>query len=322
MAAPDFDAAEKVQDFCDLLRATNPMLESETADLERLGRGLGDAESRLSLDLNTLATEVDGLQKEAETSGLAAAQACQVLGQAAEAAKAKALAGLENSAAAAESQRTHELTEKATALGAAFQELRSSGWEPLMAALASEHGDFERWTQGTDEALSGLVHLFAGLPSEVEHDLEQAAGAAKTLTGPPLFDDAFWNDAVSGAEKLVQEGVPSFCKGELEASQELGQVRDELVKAVGDDSNHVRGQLDLATRQLAAAVDGQAGGLAQALQQTEEALSSARVEFERVTVLADQAQPDLQTLSELAGQVPEAEALLQRIRAVAEAMAE
>ncbi|HXY38998.1 MAG TPA: hypothetical protein VEQ10_04975 [Vicinamibacteria bacterium] len=316
------DPAEKVQVFCELLRTTNPVLESGATDLERLAHGLSDAEEKLSMDLDSLATEVDGLQKEAQSSGNAAAKACQELNLSAEQTKTTALAALENGAAGFESRWTHELEEKAGALAAAFQEIKGSGWEPLMAALASEHGDFERWTQASEEGLTGMIHQFTDLASAVEHQAADATQAAHDLTAAPLFDRAFWNDPDSAAEKLMQETIPWFRNAEREAAKELSSTRDELVAAVGSDSSHVRGQLELDTRQLAAAVDAQAGELVQTLQQTVQALSQLQLEFERGAVQADRAQPDARKLADLAGQVPQAEALLQRIRAASEAMAE
>jgi hypothetical protein len=322
MSPPIDDPAEKVQAFCDLLRATNPVLESGAADLERLAHGLSDAESRLSLDLDALATEVDGLQKEAETSGATAAKVCQELGHAAEDTKATALAELEKGAATIESRWTQDLKAKASALETPFGEMKSSGWEPLIAVLAGEHGDFERWTQAWDEALTGVIQLVTSVASDVEHDATDVTGAAHDLTAQPLFDGAFWNDPESEAEKVTQETIPWFRNAELEASKELGSTRDQLVATVTDDSNHVRAQMDLATRQAAAAVDTQASQVTQVLQQTMEALERLQVEVERSSVQADRAQPDAHDLSDLATQVPDAEAMLQRIRAATEAMTE
>jgi hypothetical protein len=322
MAPPVDDPAERVQAFCELLRTTNPVLESGAADLERVAHGLSDAESGLSQGLDTLATEVDGLQKEAESSGASAAKACQELGHAAEDSKTTALAEVEKGAATFESRWTHDLKEKASALEAPFREMKSSSWEPLIEVLANELGDFERWTHAWDEALTGVVQLLTSVASDVQHDATDVTGSAHDLTAQPLFDGAFWNDPESDAEKVTQEAIPWFRSAELDATKELSSARDELVAAVGNDSSHARAQIDLATRQAAAAVDAQASQVTQVLHQTAEALERLQVEVERSSVQADRAQPEAHDLSELANQVPDAEAKLQRIRAATEAMTE
>jgi len=322
MPPPDGDPAEKVEAFCQLLRTTNPVLESGAADLERLAHSLSDVESRLSLDLDTLATEVDGLQQEAETSGATAAKACQELGQAAEGAIATALAAVEKGASTFESQWTQDLKEKASALAASFHEMTSAGWEPLTAALAIEHGDFERWTQASGEALDGVVHLVTSLAGDIRHRAADATGGAHDLSAAPVFDHAFWNEPESEAEKVTQETVPWFRNAELDASKELSSGRDQGVATVGDDSNHVRAQTDLITRQLAAAVDAEASEVKQVQAQAMESLGRLQGEFERGTVQADRAQPDVHELSAVASDVPQTEGLIQRIRAATEAIGE
>ncbi|HXB55968.1 MAG TPA: hypothetical protein VN461_14375 [Vicinamibacteria bacterium] len=319
---PIEEPAEKIQAFCELLRTSNPVLESGAADLGRLAHDLGDTESRLSLDIAALATELDALQKEVEASGLAIEKACSDLGQAAEQAKTSVLGDLEKAAATLEGQWSPQLKEKAMGLESVFQEMKSSGWEPLTSALAHEHAEFEKWTQVVDEVLPGLAHLFSTLAGDVEHAARDATEAGHDLSGPPLMDHAYWNDPESEAEKVTHETIPRFRGEEPDASRELAGLRDQLVSAVGEDGNHVRGQVDLTTRQLAAAVDAQASELNQALGRTKEALARLQLEFERSTVQADEAKPDVQSLSDLANKVPEAEAMLQRIRAATEAMAE
>src|SRR6185503_5038567 len=109
-------SVQNLQYLCELLRVTNPVLESGASELDQLGHSLKDSVARLSEDLDHLAADLDHVQKEAETTETAAVSACQDLGHVAEHVTASSLAEVEKDAAAAQEHWSEVLKEKSSAL--------------------------------------------------------------------------------------------------------------------------------------------------------------------------------------------------------------
>jgi hypothetical protein len=305
------DSIKALQVFCEELRETNPVLESGASSLDKMAHALSDAESRLSLDLGNLATDVDGLQKEAETTEAAAVKVCAELAHAAEEAKTPTLSDLETHAGEAKDHWTHALQEKSPALATAFQEMKGSGWDPLEAVLAHEKTDFETWTQAADVALQGLVHVLASVASDLEQDGTDAKTAAQALTDAPPATEAFWQPLSAQGFRVANEVAHHFGEDRAQQSADLEKVHDELVNAAGDGSGHVHDQLGLTVQKAADAIHAQSGHVTDALEKAVEALGRAQAEFEHAAVQADHVQGTAHDLAELAGPVVTAKAQLQ-----------
>lgn len=320
MTAQFDESLEHLRLLCELVRVANPALERGAAELGRVAQGLSENEQRLSLDLDHLATEVDGLQKEAETSEAAAVKACQDLGHAAEEVNASGLAEVEKEAAAAQVHWTAAFHEKSSALDSAFQEVAANGWEPLDAALASEQADFEKWTQAADDTLQGLVQGFATVATDVQHQGTVLDEAARGLEAAPPFPKAYWHPVASHGKALTEETVPHFGEQVEHQDTELGTVHEHLAAAAGDGSTHVRAQMDLTVQMAVTAIDAQANEVTQMVQTAVETLQTAHTEFERSQIQADDAEKAGHELVELAGHVAQAEVQLQQVQAVLEAL--
>ncbi len=322
MSEPLDDGLEKLKAFNELLRSSQPALESGGADLARLGRALSDAEGRLSLDLDGLATDVDEVQKEAQASEAAAVEACQDLNDAAETVLTTTIAELEKGAATMQERWTHDLAERATALTGAFQDLQGSGWEPLIAALGNEDAAFDRWTQAADEAIGVVVHQLAGAVAEVEHETTDLTAAADELTGIPLFDQASWNESRDDAETTLHQVLPWFRQSELEITKDLAATHEQLAGAATAAAGHVRAQLDQVAQKAADGLDAEANQLVQSFGEAAEGVERLQVELERGAVQAADTQAAAHRLADLAAQVIDGDATVREIHSVLEAMKE
>ena len=320
MTEPLDESLQRLTAFNELLRSSIPVLDSGTADLDRLGHELSDAEGRLSLELDGMTSDLDELQKEAQSSSDAAVAACQGLDDVAEDARATAIAEVEKGAAAMQERWTHDLGEHATALAGAFHDLLASGWEPLIAALASEEGDFEHWTQTADEMLGTIVHLFTTAGGEFEHATPDISGAAQEFSGLPLFDHAWWNEPREHAETLLQPSRQAFREASLAVGKDLAETYHQLVATAGEDGSQVRALLDQVTDHAAYLLDTHASELMQTLAETVEAVGRVQGEVERSAVQAERTQTAAHEMADLSAQVVEGDATVRQIEVVMEAM--
>jgi hypothetical protein len=319
VTTPLDDSIEKLQSLCAVLKNVNPALDGAAGDLSRVAHSLSDSEGRLSTGVDGLAGEVDGLQKAAQESEAVAGKAIEELGHAGQSTAAAALADLETAAGNAHSHWTEVLQSKSSSLTGELAAL-GSDFEPLRAALAHQKEDYERWTQGADGALGGLVQLFASLGGDVQHAIAQAAQEAHDVVGAPPFEQAFWNDADAAAHRVTEEIVPWFRKAALEAGQELIGIHETLVAEANEGGEHVRAQLDLTAQTAAEAVDAQVVEVSQALEDTMAAFSPAQVEIERTAIQADTVRGTSAGMVDLASRAATGEVRLLEIRAAMEAL--
>lgn len=313
-------SVENLRLLCELLRVTNPMLESGAADLGRVAERVGQGEELLSAELEQLVAEMNALQEQAETSGVAVAKACIELSDAAEEVTSGGLAEMKTDATAAQSHWTAALQERSSELSAGFQELMSQGWEPLRACLTSELAEFERWIKAADEALQGLVLGVEAVATGLEEQGTAAEAAASDLQGSPALDDDFFLGTGVACVQLVQQIIPQFVDNIDSQGVELDQVHEQIVTAAERSSTNVRAQLDLTAETALNAIEAQADAMTKAVEAAEEALRNLQTEFERSAIQGEEADQEGNALVELAGQVVDAQAQLLKVREVLEAL--
>jgi DNA anti-recombination protein RmuC len=313
-------SVENLRALCELLRATNPVLESGVADLARVASSVTEGESRLSTDLDHLAADLDAAQKQAETSEADAVKACTELDHAADEVIANSLTEIGTDAAAAQAHWTSALHEKEGALDSAFQELESDGWDPLVATLTNEQADFERWMHSADEALTGLVLGLDTVATGVTQQGTVLDEAARDLEAAPPLSEEYWQITHDDAKKIVEETIPEFGRSVDRRSVDLNEVHEQVLTAVDNSSNQLRAQLDLTTETAMNAIEAQANAMTKAADEAEAAVRSAQTQYELSAVHGEEAGREAAQLLELAGLVVDAQAQLAKIREVLEAL--
>jgi hypothetical protein len=313
-------SVENLRRLNELLRATNPLVESGGADLAKAAHTVADGEQRLSTDLDHLASEVDAIQKQAETSQAEAVKALTELGHAADEANTEALGKIETDAAAVQAHWTSALHEKGAALDSAFGELKSNGWDPLVATLGNEQANFEKWSHAADEALEGLVHAVEGVAAGVTKSGEMSEQKAKELEEADPLKEDHWHLTQGDAKKIVEETIPEFGHSVDRHISELNEACEQVMNAIDEGSNHVRAQLDLTTETAVNAIDAQATALTKAVEEADEHLRSVQSRYELSAVHGEEAEREGAQVLELAGHVVEAQAQLAKLREVLEAI--
>lgn len=314
------ESVRQLELLCERLRDTTPAVEAGTAEMEKVAHALSDTEQHLSLSCDQLATEVDGIQKEAETTENAAAKACHELGQACEEAKTSTLGELEKAAEEAEGHWTGTLPAKTTLIANAFTEMESAGWEPLDTVLSTEKDDFERWTADADTSLAALATELQSVATALEHHGTDAETAAHDLTEAPAAKDSFWQQIETEGHHVANETAAHFADQMAQPTADLERVFEEITTAAGQGSDHVRAQIDTVLQKETDAVEAHSTGMREQLEKTVEALGRAETEFERGTAQAETAETVAQGVMELAGQVFDAKQKLQVIHEVTEAL--
>jgi hypothetical protein len=309
-----------LEDFNELIRTTNPAVEAGASELGRLGDSLRESGSQLSLHLDHLAADLDGLQQETQAAEAAAVKSCQELGQAAVDAKAP-LDDLDKDAAAARDHWTQALQEQASALDTAVKEAAAAGWEPLDQCLADAIGDFEKWTKGADSALGDLVQHLDEAHTGVAQERDRVTGAAHYVIGGEPFYPPLWQEPEAAARSVLDEAIPRL-RNEQAApiSKESLALNEELVTGLEQSSAQVQARLDTIGKDAATEVGAQEAEVTTALESAGEALQRAQSEFERGAIQAEETETEAQALAELAGQVDKAQVQVRQIKAVMEAM--
>jgi hypothetical protein len=313
-------SVENLRMLCELLRVTNPLLESGATDLAQAAHTVAEGESRFSSDLDHLVTEVDAVQKQAETSQAEAVSALTELAHAAEEANTEALTEIETDAAAVQAHWTSALHEKGSGLDTAFGELKSNGWDPLIATLGNEQGDFEKWDHAADEALQGLVHAVEGVTEGVNASGSVCEEAAKNLEEAPPMSEDFWQGTERDAKKIVEETIPEFGGSVDRHTGELSEACEQVMAAIDAGNTHLRAQLDLTTEAAVHAIDAQAEAMGKAVEKADEELRSVQSRYELSAVHGEEAEREGTELLELAGHVVEAQAQLAKVREVLEVL--
>lgn len=313
-------SVENLRMLCELLRVTNPVLESGGSELDQLGHSLKDSVARLSEELDHLAADLDHVQKEAETTEAAAVSACQDLGHVAEHVNASTLAEVEKEAAAAQEHWTEVLKEKSSALEAAFEDLGSHGFEPLGATLANEQASFEKWTQAADDTLQGLAVAIGSVEEGVAHQGTVLYETARDLEGAPPLAPGYWHGLDTHARAIAEETVPQFGEQVKKHSDELYDVHEELLNDAKDRSTNVREDLEVLAKEAVLHIDANDVELMHAVEAATEALNNAQIEFERGAVQAEDAEKEGHELDGLSGHVAEAQVQLHQIHDALEAM--
>jgi hypothetical protein len=313
-------SVENLRMLCELLRVTNPLLETGAAELAAAAHTVAEGESRLSSELDHLVTEVDAVQKQAETSQAEAVNALTELAHAAEGANTEALTEIETDAAAVQAHWTSVLHEKGSSLDSAFGELKSHGWDPLVATLGNEQGDFEKWEHAADEALQDLVHAVEGVVEGVTHSGSLCEEAAKGLEAAPPLTEDYWQGTERDAKKIVEETIPEFGGSVERHGAELSEVYEQVMAAIDAGNSHLRAQLDLTTETAVSAIDAQAEAMGKAVETADEALRSVQSRYELSAVHGEEAGREATELLELAGHVVDAQAQLAKVREVLEVL--
>lgn len=313
-------SVEHLRQLCELLRVTNPLVESGGTALSKAAHTLADGEQHLSTDLDHLATEVDSVQKHAESAGGDAAKALTELDHAADEAHTVALARIETDAPGIQAHWAEALSEKGTSLDTAFGELWSNGWSPLITALGDEQEEFEKWTHSADETLRGLVHAVEEVGTGVHKAAETAVSKAKELEDSDPLKEDYWRVTQDVAKKIVEETIPEFGHSVDRHANELNGVYEQVMTAIDEGSHHVRSQLDLTTEGVVTAIDAQATAMGQALETADEHLRNAQARYELSAVHGEAADKQSDAMLELAGEVVEAQAQLAKVREVLEAI--
>jgi hypothetical protein len=321
--SPPLDASvENLQTFCDLLEATNPPVEAGVADLARLAQALGATEGRLANGLHSLDTELDGVQKEAETSEASAVKACAELNAAAKEELETELPDVERQAAAAEEEWSKELDAKARAVDTAFQELESDGWAPLDTGLESERRDFEQWSKEADAAIGRIDQAVVSLTTQVERDGSACANAIGDATGEPFFDHSFWEPAHLQAEKVDTTVVQSFRTERDGILKEMSDAYADLVSVMEGAAQKAREAVAEKAEEAASGIRDQTEQATLAVDAAEVALEAAKVEFDRSALAAEAAEPKAAGLVQLETGIEAADARLAEMRAAMEAMSQ
>jgi hypothetical protein len=320
VTAPLDEGIHFLEAFNELMRTTNPALEAGAAELDRLGDSLGQTQSTLSLGLDYLASELDGLQQGTLAEETAAVKSCQELGQAATEAKAP-LDDLEKDAAAAQEHWVQAFQEQASALDAAVKDAEASGWEPLDGSLAGKRDDFDKWAKASDSALGELLQLLNKFDTDLDQERDRVVEAAHHVAEAGPFGDDFWIGSEQEAARVLDMAIPRLQDEEVRPIvEDIHTLHDELVTGLGQSSTQVQARLDFIAEQAANAVNAQETEVTQALENTGQVLGRAQTEFERAAIQGEETGTEAQALAELAGQVAEAQVQAQQILAVMEAM--
>jgi hypothetical protein len=322
MSPPLDQSVENLQAFSDLLEATNPPLEAGVADLARLGQALGDTEGRLASGLRALDTELDGVQKEAETSEASAVKACGELGSTAQEEIDTGLPDVERQATEAKEEWPKELDEKARAVDSAFQELESEGWSPLDTGLESERRDFERWAQEGPAAIGRIEQAVITLTTEVERDVAACVSALGDAAGESVFDHAFWEPAHAQANKVDTEVVPSFGTHRLDVIKEMSGGYGDLVSLMEGEARRARDASVDQAEEAAVVVGNETEQATQGVDAAAVALEAAKVEFDASAIGADAAEPKSASMVQLESGIEAADAKLAEMKSVMEALAQ
>lgn len=321
--SPPLDASvENLQAFSDLLEATNPPLEAGVADLGRLAQALGATEGRISSGLHALGTELDGVQKEAEASEESAVKACGALGQAAQEEVETELPDVEREAETATKEWPQELDEKAKSLDAAFQELESDGWSPLDTGLESERGDFERWAQESTTAIDRIEKAVTTLTSETEREVSEVVSALTDATSEPFFDHAFWEPAHAQANRVDTEVVQSFSSHRLDVLKELSSGYTDLTSSLESQVMQAQDEAAEEAEKAAAAIRNETDEESRLVDAALVTLEAGKVEFDRIAIEGEAAEPKGVELVKLESQIEAADARLAEIKSVMEALAQ
>jgi hypothetical protein len=316
MTAMD-DGVDKLQAYCDLLETTNPALATGTADLGRLAQDLSDSEGRLSTELAALDGEVDGLQKEAETSEAAAVKACQELASACEQEVKTELPEMEQQMAADKDEWVKDLDQKAAALETGFVELESQAFTPLDTVLDSERRDFDRWMNEADTALVALAKALEQAAQEVE---QGGTSAAEPWADAPCFDHAFWQPAKTQAEKVGTEVVQAFRAAKHQEETEAKKTYDDVTEYVQGQAIDVRASLEKHAGTAAAAIQTETQEVTQAVDTAVAELDETKTAFDTAAMHGEDAEPRAASLMELGPRIEAADVKLEEIRAAMEAM--
>jgi hypothetical protein len=311
-----------LQAYRDLLEATNPVLDAGVADLERLGQALSATEGRLASGFRALDTEIDGVQKEAETSEATAVKACGELGSAAQEEFETELPEVERQATGAQEEWAKELDEKGRAVDAAFQELESDGWSPLDTGLESERRDFEGWAKEADAAIDRVGQAVTTLTAQVERDVTACTSALDDTAAEAFFDHAFWEPAHAQASKVDTDVVQSFGTERLEVVKSLGEAYADLVSLMDQEARRARDAMTDGADDIAAAIGDETEQATRAVDAAAVALEAGKVEFDASAIAAEAAEPRAAELVQLESGIEAANARLEEIRGVMEAMAQ
>jgi outer membrane murein-binding lipoprotein Lpp len=313
-------SVENLRTLCELLRATNPLVESGGTALSKVAHTLADGEQHLSTDLDHLATEVDSIQKQAESTGADAAKALTELDHAADEARTEALGKIETDAPNIQAHWAEALSEKGTSLDTAFGELKSNGWDPLAAALIDEEEEFAKWTDSADETLKGLVHAVEEVTTGVHKEMETAVSKAKELEDSDPLKEDHWSGTQDDAKTIVEVTIPDFGHLVDSSANELRGVYEQVMTAIDEGSHHVRSQLDLTTEGVVTAIIEHAEPMNQGAEAANDQLRNAQARYELSAVHGEAAEKEGARMLELAGHVVEAQAQLAKVREVLEAI--
>lgn len=321
MSPPLDQGVINLQAYVDLLEATNPVLDTGVTDLERLGQELGATEGRLASGLRTLDTDIDGVQKEAETSEASAVKACGELGSAAREETETALPDVERNAKAAEDW-AQEMDDRGRALDTAFQELESDGWSPLDTGLESERRDFEGWAKQADTAIDGIGQALTTLASGIEPEVAACVSALEEASHEAFFDHAFWEPAHAQANKVDTEVIQTFGTERLNVIKEMDDAYKNLVSLMEGEAKRAKDAVADKADEVAGLVRDETEQATQSVDAAAVALEAGKVEFDASAIAAEAAEPKAAEMVQLETWIEAANARLEEMRSVMEAMSQ
>ena len=321
MAPPLDQSVLNLQAYVELLVATNPVLDTGVTDLQRLNQELGATEGRLATGVHTLGTEVDGVQKEAETSEATAVKACGELGSAAQEESETKLPDVERNAKGAE-EWAEEMDDRGRALDTAFQELESEGWSPLETGLESERRDFEGWAKQADTAIDGISQAVTTLTSGVEREVAACLSALEEASHEAFFDHAYWEPAHAQATKVDTEVVQTFGTERLDVIKEMDDNFGNLVATMEVDAKSAKSVVGQKADEAAGLVRDETEHATQTVDAAAVALEAGKVEFDASAIAAEAAEPKAAEMVQLEAWIEAANARLEEMRSVMEAMSQ